>query len=95
MRDETAHEWGTQCGWATGRQLRGGLTLVAIEGDEVEVVVLLVAFEAGGHGGTSSLRSHPSQKARRMGHPRVGVFERGRMGTSVLVLCRLPARLYC
>ena len=39
-----------------------GLTLVATEGDEVEVFGLLVAFEAGGHGGTSSLHSHPSQK---------------------------------
>ena len=48
-----------------------GLTLVATEGDEVEVLGLLVTFEAGGHGGTSSLHSHPSQKARRMGHPRV------------------------
>ena len=39
-----------------------GVTLVATEGDEVEVLALLIAFEAGGHGGTSSLHSHPSQK---------------------------------
>jgi hypothetical protein len=35
-----------------------GLTLVTTEGDEVELFGLLEAFEAGGHGGTSSL--HPT-----------------------------------
>lgn len=50
-----------------------GLTLVATEGDEVEVVGLLVTFEAGGHGGTSSLHSHPSQKREGWGTRAFGV----------------------
>jgi hypothetical protein len=49
--------------------MKEGLTLVATEGDEVEVVGLLIAFEAGGHGGTSSLHSHPSQNAAKDGAP--------------------------
>jgi hypothetical protein len=39
-----------------------GLTLIATEGDEVELLGLLEAFQALWHGGTSSLHSHPSQK---------------------------------
>jgi hypothetical protein len=58
-----------------------GLTLVATEGDEVEVVGLLVAFEAGGHGGTSSLHSHPSQKAAKDGAPEVlGLVRSSKVG---------------
>jgi hypothetical protein len=37
----------------------------------VEVCGLLVAFEACRHGGGNSVHSHPSQKARRMGHPEI------------------------
>ena len=46
-----------------------GLTLVTTEGDEVELIGLLEAFEAGGHGGTSSLHPTLRQVPRRMGHP--------------------------
>jgi hypothetical protein len=42
-----------------------GLTLVTTEGDEVELFGLLEAFEAGGHGGTSSL--HPTLRKMREG----------------------------
>lgn len=45
------------------------MTLVATGGDEVEMVGLLVTFEVGGHGGTSSLHSHPSQNAAKDGAP--------------------------
>jgi hypothetical protein len=42
-----------------------GLTLVTAEGDEVELLGLLEASEAGGHGGMSSL--HPTLRKRREG----------------------------
>jgi hypothetical protein len=44
------------------------LTLVTTEGDEVELLGLLEAFQAGGHGGTSSL--HPTlRKSAKDGAP--------------------------
>jgi hypothetical protein len=51
-----------------------GLTFVTAEGDEVEVFGLLVAFEAGGHGGTSSL--HPTLRKKREGlvRSRKGIY---------------------
>ena len=42
-----------------------GLAAVTTEGDEVEVLCLLVALEAGRHGGTSSL--HPTLRKKREG----------------------------
>lgn len=45
-----------------------GLAAVTAEGDEVEVLCLLVAYEAGGHGGASSL--HPTlRKSAKDGAP--------------------------
>ncbi len=46
-----------------------GLALVATEGDEVELLGLLEAFQAGWHGGTSSLHPTLRKVPRRMGHP--------------------------
>src|SRR5260370_1048591 len=71
-------------GWARGDSRRGGgaiwcffccwgveegLALVATEGDEVELLGLLEAFQAGWHGGTSSLHPTLRKVPRRMGHP--------------------------
>jgi hypothetical protein len=45
-----------------------GLTLVTTEGDEVELLGLLEAFETGGHA-VRAVYIPPFAEARRMGHP--------------------------